>query len=69
MTPPGAAGEVMGLYRGSGDTGLLLGPITVGWAASHLGFRAAFRSVAACTALVALMGIGLRETLLVQSKM
>jgi len=63
LTPPGAAGRVMGVYRGAGDTGLLLGPITVGWAASHLGFQAAFIAVAACTALVALIGIGMRETL------
>lgn len=66
LTPPGAAGKVMGVYRGAGDTGLLLGPITLGWLASHMGFHTAFVAVAACTALVALIGIGIRETLLSQ---
>jgi MFS family permease len=67
LTPPGAAGKVMGVYRGAGDMGLLLGPIAVGWTASHLGFNAAFIVVAACTALVALIGIGTRETLNVKA--
>jgi MFS family permease len=66
LTPPGAAGRVMGVYRGAGDMGLLLGPMAVGWAASHLGFNAAFIAVAACTALVALLGVGTRETLTVK---
>jgi MFS family permease len=64
LTPPGVAGKVMGVYRGAGDTGLLLGPIIVGWVASHLGFHAAFIAVAACTAFVAIVGIGMRETLM-----
>lgn len=68
LTPPGAAGKVMGVYRGAGDTGLLLGPIAVGWAASHIGFHAAFIAVAVCTALVALLGTGMRETLGVKSE-
>ncbi len=63
LTPPGAAGKVMGVYRGAGDTGLLLGPIIVGWMASHLGFTTAFLTVAGGTALVALIGGGMRETL------
>jgi MFS family permease len=63
ITPPGATGTVMGFYRVAGDLGLLLGPIAVGWAANHLGFSATFAAVAGCTALVALMGIGMRETL------
>ena len=63
LTPPGAAGKVMGVYRGAGDMGLLLGPITVGWLASHLGFNTTFVAVAICTALVAVIGIGMRETL------
>ncbi|NOT58160.1 MAG: MFS transporter [Deltaproteobacteria bacterium] len=63
LTPPGAAGKVMGIYRGAGDTGLLLGPIVVGWMASHLGFTPAFLMVALGTALVALLGSGMRETL------
>ncbi len=63
LTPPGKAGTVMGLYRGAGDTGLLLGPVCVGWLAGHLGFDLAFVVTAGCTALVALLGIGTRETL------
>lgn len=63
ITPPGATGAVIGLYRMAGDTGLLLGPIALGWAASHLGFGATFTLVAGCTALVAIMGSGIRETL------
>ena len=63
LTPPGKAGTVMGLYRGAGDTGLLLGPVFVGWLTGHLGFNLAFAVTAGCTALVALMGIGTRETL------
>lgn len=63
LTPPGKAGTVMGVYRGSGDTGLLLGPVFAGWLAGHLGFDLAFVVTAALTALVALMGIGTRETL------
>ena len=63
LTPPGRAGTVMGLYRGAGDTGLLIGPIFAGWLAGHLGFDFAFLVTAGCTALVALMGIGTRETL------
>jgi MFS family permease len=68
LTPPGAAGKVMGVYRGAGDTGLLLGPIVVGWVASHLGFTTAFLTVAACTGLVAMIGMAMRETLRVKSK-
>ena len=63
LTPPGKAGTVMGLYRGAGDTGLLLGPVFVGWLTGHLGFNLAFAVTAGLTALVALMGIGTRETL------
>ena len=63
LTPPGKAGTVMGVYRGSGDIGLLLGPVFAGWLAGHLGFDFAFLVTAGCTALVALMGIGTRETL------
>lgn len=63
LTPPGKAGTVMGLYRGAGDIGLLLGPVFAGWLAGHLGFGLAFVVTAGCTALVALMGIGTRETL------
>jgi MFS family permease len=63
ITPQGTAGAVMGLYRMAGDLGLLLGPVAVGWAAGHLGFGTAFAAVAGCTALVALMGVGTRETL------
>ena len=63
ITPKEASGSVMGLYRMAGDVGLLLGPIAVGWTAEHLGLRAAFAAIASCTALVALMGIGTRETL------
>lgn len=63
LTPPGKAGTVMGLYRGAGDSGLLLGPVFVGWIAGHLGFDLAFTVTASLTALVALLGIGTRETL------
>ncbi|MGE0825723.1 MAG: MFS transporter [Candidatus Binatia bacterium] len=63
MTPAGKAGTVMGLYRGAGDTGLLLGPVFVGWVASHLGFNLAFTVAAGCAVLVALLGIATRETL------
>ncbi len=66
ITPKETAGTVMGLYRMAGDIGLLLGPIAVGWAAGHVGFGAAFAAVAGCTALVALMGLGIRETLIFQ---
>ncbi len=64
ITPKGASGAVMGLYRMAGDIGLLLGPIAIGWTAGHLGFGAAFVAVAGCTVLVAMMGIGTRETLM-----
>jgi MFS family permease len=63
LTPPGKAGTVMGVYRGAGDIGLLLGPVFAGWLAGHLGFGPAFVVTAGCTALVALLGIGTRETL------
>ncbi|MBM4255703.1 MAG: MFS transporter [Deltaproteobacteria bacterium] len=63
LTPPGKAGTVMGVYRGAGDTGLLLGPVVAGWLAGHLGFTLAFVVTAGWTALVAVMGIGTRETL------
>ena len=63
LTPPGKAGTVMGVYRGAGDTGLLLGPVFIGWLTGHLGFNLAFAVTAGLTALVALMGIGTRETL------
>ena len=66
ITPKESAGAVMGVYRMSGDIGLLLGPISVGWTAGHLGFTLAFVSVAVCAALVALMGLSARETLSVQ---
>lgn len=63
ITPEGATGAVMGLYRMCGDIGLLLGPITVGWTAGYLGFGAAFAAMAGSTVLVAIMGFGTRETL------
>lgn len=64
IAPKGSTGAVMGLYRMCGDIGLLLGPISIGWAAEHLGFTWTFVAVAASTALVALIGLGTRETLL-----
>jgi len=63
ITPKESAGAVMGVYRMSGDVGLLLGPISVGWVAGHLGFTMAFTSVSICSALVALVGLSARETL------
>lgn len=63
IAPKGSTGAVMGVYRMCGDIGLLLGPISVGWAAEQLGFSLAFASAAGATALVALLGIGARETL------
>lgn len=63
IAPRQALGKVMGLYRMSGDMGLLLGPVAMGWAAGHIGFRATFCAVAGCIALVALMGMRTRETL------
>jgi MFS family permease len=63
MAPKGAAGAVMGLYRMCGDIGLLLGPISIGWTAERLGFASAFTATAGATALVALLGLGARETL------
>lgn len=66
IAPKGSTGAVMGLYRMCGDIGLLLGPISIGWAAEHLGFTWTFVAVAASTALVALMGLGTRETLIMR---
>jgi len=63
ITPRGASGAVMGLYRMAGDTGLLLGPIAIGWTAGRVGFDLTFAAVACCTVLVAIMGLGIRETL------
>lgn len=63
IAPRGAVGSVMGMYRVSGDFGLLLGPVFVGWAAERFGFTWAFLTVAACTVCVALLGLGARETL------
>ncbi|MGE0682088.1 MAG: MFS transporter [Candidatus Binatia bacterium] len=63
IAPRGSTGAVMGLYRMCGDIGLLLGPISVGWAAERLGFPLAFALAAGATVLVALLGIGARETL------
>lgn len=63
IAPRGSTGAVMGLYRMCGDIGLLLGPISVGWATERFGFALAFASAAGVTALVALLGIGARETL------
>lgn len=63
IAPKGSTGAVMGFYRMCGDIGLLLGPISVGWAAERLGFPLAFASAAGVTALVALLGISTRETL------
>ncbi|HEV8715041.1 MAG TPA: MFS transporter [Candidatus Binatia bacterium] len=63
ITPKEASGAVMGLYRMAGDTGLLLGPIAIGWTAGHMGFASAFAVVAGCIAAVAMMGMSTRETL------
>lgn len=63
IAPKGAVGSVMGMYRVSGDFGLLLGPVFIGWAAERFGFTLAFLTIAACTAGVALLGLGARETL------
>lgn len=63
IAPKGAVGSVMGMYRVSGDFGLLLGPVFVGWAAERFGFTWAFLTIATCTAFVALLGLGARETL------
>jgi MFS family permease len=66
IAPNGSSGAVIGLYRMCGDIGLLLGPISFGWAAERLGFTSAFAAAAGATALVALLGVGSRETLHVQ---
>jgi DHA1 family multidrug resistance protein-like MFS transporter len=66
IAPKGSSGAVIGLYRMCGDIGLLLGPISFGWAAERLGFTSAFAVAAGATALVALLGVGSRETLHVQ---
>lgn len=66
IAPPRAIGAVMGLYRTAGDIGLLIGPIAVGWAAGHLGFGATFIAMAGSIVLVAMLGIGTRETLTFQ---
>ncbi len=63
IAPKGSSGAVMGLYRMAGDVGLLLGPISFGWTAERLGFTSAFVAAAGATALVALLGVGSRETL------
>ena len=63
IAPKGSTGAVMGFYRMCGDIGLLLGPISVGWAAERLGFALTFALAAGVTAFVALLGIGARETL------
>jgi MFS family permease len=63
IAPRGSTGAVMGFYRMCGDIGLLLGPISIGWTAERLGFALAFTTAAGATALVALLGIGARETL------
>src|SRR5262249_60316234 len=63
LTPKEASGAVIGLYRMAGDIGLLLGPVAIGWAAGRVGFASAFAAGAGCIALVAIMGLGARETL------
>jgi MFS family permease len=67
LTPVGSAGAVMGIYRMSGDIGLLCGPISVGWVAEHFGFSSAFLTLAAAIIVVALLGIWTRETLAVHA--
>jgi MFS family permease len=63
IAPKGTAGAVMGLYRMSGDFGLLLGPIIIGWAAGQIGVGATFVGIACFTLLVAVFGFSARETL------
>ncbi len=66
IAPKGSTGAVMGFYRMCGDIGLLLGPISFGWTAERFGFTSAFAAAAGAAALVALLGIGSRETLQLQ---
>lgn len=63
IVPPRVSGTAMGIYRTSGDLGLVLGPLAAGFASSVLGFQAAFAVMGALVFLVFLMSLRARETL------
>jgi MFS family permease len=54
INPPGRTGAALGLYRMAGDVGFLLGPMTLGFIADHVGVGAAFYVNAALLATVTL---------------
>jgi MFS family permease len=63
VTPPEASGSAIGAFRFFGDVGFLVGPAVAGFAASALGFEAAF-AIAAIPTVVALVAVTrTRETL------
>ncbi len=64
LASPAVAGSAMGIYRTAGDLGLFLGPVSMGWAAEHFGFAAAFVLAGVYVLLVLLLGLRARETLL-----
>lgn len=63
LTPREMMGGMMGVYRMSGDLGLLLGPASLGWVATHGGFTAAFLFAAAAGAAVFLLGLGVPDSI------
>jgi MFS family permease len=63
VSPPEAAGTAIGAFRFFGDVGFLGGPAAAGYAASALGFEAAF-AIAAIPTVLALAAVArTRETL------
>ncbi len=63
VTPDEWSGTAVGTFRFFGDVGLALGPIVAGYAASGLGFEAAFAFAAAPTVVALVLVLRMRETL------
>jgi MFS family permease len=63
VVPKERSASGVALFRFAGDLGFTLGPLAAGFAASGLGFEAAFAVVAAPTLIALLVGLRSKETL------
>jgi MFS family permease len=63
VTPEGSRGTAVGAFRFAGDLGFVLGPLVAGYAASSLGFGAAFVLSAVPVLLALTLALSIRETM------
>jgi MFS family permease len=63
VMPSGSSGTAVGIFRFCGDVGFTVGPLTAGFAADHLGFKAAFALAALPIAIAFIAVVRGPETL------